>query len=241
MFLDAVKPSPLEPTRLLNTADIEVGVPLMATCCELALFAVFFCWSYSVTPYLLPASSPQAAAPSASPSSASAASAASTSPSLSTSETLTGVAADPESRAAAGPSDAVLNEKQQGQQQQQRYHGGFCGLKAWLMMLNHMDMLKGFIFPFVYIEEAALVSSHILSLSLCPSFPSSPSTSLAILKEKTVDFVGETVANYTTMTKRTGRIHRPGSPTAKGQVALHVVLQAVELLGRSSEEGGHSC
>lgn len=181
MFLDAVKPSPLEPTRLLNTADIEVGVPLMATCCELALFAVFFCWSYSVTPYLLPAPSSQTAplacssASSASPASVSAAS---TSPSLSTSETLTGIAADPESRAAAGPSDAVLSEKQQGQQQQQRYHGGFCGLKAWLMMLNHMDMLKGLIFAFVYMEEAALVSSLALSLffslSFLPLFTISP-------------------------------------------------------------------
>jgi len=180
MFLDAVKPSPLEPTRLLNTADIEVGVPLMATCCELALFAVFFCWSYSVTPYLLPASSTQTA-PHASPlSPLSAAPAVSASPSLSTSETLTGAAADPESRAAQ--STTVLSEKQQGQEEEQqqqhkqrRYHGGFCGLKAWLMMLNHMDMLKGFLFPFVYMEEAALVSP-LLPLPLYPSQPSAAGT-----------------------------------------------------------------
>ncbi|KAH7032887.1 organic solute transporter Ostalpha-domain-containing protein [Microdochium trichocladiopsis] len=136
MFLDAVRPSPLEPTALLSAADIEVGVPLMATSCELVLFAVFFCWAYSVTPYRIPSS-----------------------PAPPTTTATTTASSSSPPPAEFGKIEATTyqgtNHHHHEQQQRRHYQGGPFGLKAWWMMLNHGDMLKGFLFPFVYMEEAA--------------------------------------------------------------------------------------
>lgn len=53
MILTRLNPSPLTPTDKLSYTDLEIGIPLMLVSVELVIFAVFFHFAYSVTPYLL--------------------------------------------------------------------------------------------------------------------------------------------------------------------------------------------
>lgn len=39
------------PTYHISTFDFSVGVPALMLCCELLIFALSFCWSYSYSPY----------------------------------------------------------------------------------------------------------------------------------------------------------------------------------------------
>ncbi|KAI1849666.1 hypothetical protein JX266_004615 [Neoarthrinium moseri] len=50
-ILRRVSPSPLEPNATLSYTDLEIGIPLLLTSCELVIFSVFFHFAYSVTPY----------------------------------------------------------------------------------------------------------------------------------------------------------------------------------------------
>ncbi|RYO93496.1 hypothetical protein DL764_007989 [Monosporascus ibericus] len=52
IFLDAFQI--LKPSNLFTAGDLEVGIPMMATSCELALFALFYQYAYWVAPYRLP-------------------------------------------------------------------------------------------------------------------------------------------------------------------------------------------
>ncbi|RYP68406.1 hypothetical protein DL771_006670 [Monosporascus sp. 5C6A] len=52
MFLDGF--DILEPSKFFTAGDLEVGIPMMATSCELALFALFYQYAYWVAPYKLP-------------------------------------------------------------------------------------------------------------------------------------------------------------------------------------------
>jgi hypothetical protein len=53
MILTRINPSPLAPTDKLSYTDMEIGIPLMLVSVELVIFAVFFHFAYSYTPYLL--------------------------------------------------------------------------------------------------------------------------------------------------------------------------------------------
>ncbi|RYP47864.1 hypothetical protein DL769_011269 [Monosporascus sp. CRB-8-3] len=52
IFLDGF--NILKPSNLFTAGDLEVGIPMMATSCELALFALFYQYAYWVAPYKLP-------------------------------------------------------------------------------------------------------------------------------------------------------------------------------------------
>ncbi|RYP26470.1 hypothetical protein DL767_008032 [Monosporascus sp. MG133] len=52
IFLDGF--NILKPSNLFTAGDLEVGIPMMATSCELALFALFYQYAYWVEPYKLP-------------------------------------------------------------------------------------------------------------------------------------------------------------------------------------------
>lgn len=52
LIMSHVDPSPLEPSATLSYIDLEQGIPLLMILLEMTVFAVFYHYAYSASPYV---------------------------------------------------------------------------------------------------------------------------------------------------------------------------------------------
>ncbi|EXJ86043.1 hypothetical protein A1O1_06412 [Capronia coronata CBS 617.96] len=125
-------------TSKLTYADVNFGIQTMIICCEMVPFAVFFHYAYDVRPYDISKPQPLPLAEMTE------------SPNLQNLQTGYG-----------GAGQYQYPQQQQPQHQPQSavegtrfYQGGPLGIKAWLSVLNPMEILEAKYFAFVMKSES---------------------------------------------------------------------------------------